>query len=248
MDATSLIAPAFFAGILMFLAPCTLPLVPAFLGFLGGAHGGAASSKVRRRVFLNALLYVTGFTAVFVSLGTAFGIGGAAIAAHRQVLTRIGGVFVVLFGLSMTGILSMRFLEKERRFRPTRMLKPGNPLSAFVFGATFALGWSPCIGPVLGSILLLASSSATAVAGASLLLVFSAGLGLPFLVLAAAYGHAAQYTKTLSRALPAISKVGGGFLVVLGALMVSDHMDVWLQFAYSAFHGLGAKEALLRHF
>jgi cytochrome c-type biogenesis protein len=138
----------------------------------------------------------------------------------------------------MAGIISIRFLEKERRYMPLRFLKPGDPRSAFLFGATFALGWSPCIGPILGSVLLLASSAATAVRGALLLLIFSAGFALPFLLIAAGYGHAARSTKFLSRALPVISKIGGVFLIFLGTLMLFDRMDLWMGFAFRALGGI----------
>jgi cytochrome c-type biogenesis protein len=239
MHPLSLAAPAFLAGILMFLAPCTLPLVPAFLGFLGGAHdAGTGTVSLRRRVFVNAVLYVIGFTAVFIVMGTLFGLAGSAIAHHRTTLTRIGGAFVLLFGMSMTGIISLAFLERERRFRPIRFLKPGNPGSALLFGMTFALGWSPCIGPILGSILLLASSSSTAVSGAILLAIFSMGLALPFLAIAAGYGHAAQHTAMFSRVLPWITRIGGIFLMFMGVLMLFDRMDIWLGFVFEAIKGI----------
>jgi cytochrome c-type biogenesis protein len=125
--------------------------------------------------------------------------------------------------------------NKERRFSIPRSFTPGSPISSFVFGATFAFGWTPCIGPLLGTILLLASSTATVLQGAVLLTIFSAGLAVPFLLLALGVGHAAVAVRKLSRVLPYISFIGGVFLLFLGILLLTDSMSIWLSWVYEVF-------------
>jgi cytochrome c-type biogenesis protein len=244
MTTASLILPAFLAGILTFLAPCTLPLVPAYLGFISGAsakemQNPALRSQIRRRVFLNGLFYVLGFSIIFVGLGVIFGLGGIAFAQYQTILTRLGGVFVILFGLYLMHIFDsipfLRVLSSEKKLHFATKLKPRSPVSSFILGTTFALGWTPCVGPILGSILLLASSTATIGTGALLLSVFSLGLAIPFLLLALAVGHLSHTVKMLSKILPHISFIGGLFLLFLGVLLLTDSMAIWLGWTYNAF-------------
>lgn len=239
----SLVIPAFIAGVLTFLAPCTLPLVPGYLGFISGSSieevkGAKATSPVRRKVFINGVLYVVGFSIVFITFGLLIGLLGTGFAQYRLWLTRIGGVFVILFGLYMMHIFRLPlfdFLNRERRFNITSKLKPGNPLSSFVFGSTFAFGWTPCVGPILGSILILASSTGTALQGAFLLFIFSLGLAVPFLAVAASIGHATQYLGKINRYLNIVSVIGGVFLVFLGVLLLTNKFAVWLAYSYQLF-------------
>lgn len=239
----SLIIPAFVAGVLTFLAPCTLPLVPGYLGFISGVpvgetKKGKLTTQVRRSVLVNGIWYVIGFSIVFMIMGTVFGILGSFLAHHRLWLSRIGGVMVIFFGLYMMHVFKFKyfnFLNTEKRISLVGKLKPGNPVSSFLFGATFAFGWTPCVGPVLGSILLLASTSGTAIQGLILLFTFSFGLGIPFIMLAFGFGHAAQHIQKLSKYLPTISFVGGLFLLFIGILLVTDKMEVWISSFYSVF-------------
>ena len=195
----SLIIPAFLAGILTFLAPCTLPLVPGYLGFISGASHEAPNGAVaRRKILLNGLFYVIGFSLVFITLGILFGLLGVIAGPYRVWFSRVGGIFVIIFGLYLTGILKLsflNFLQGEKHFRFTRHLKPGSPVSSLVFGATFAFGWTPCVGPILGSILALAAAKTTVLQGGFMLLVFSAGLAVPFLLVALGIGSAPPYIK-----------------------------------------------------
>ncbi|MBI4127744.1 MAG: sulfite exporter TauE/SafE family protein [Parcubacteria group bacterium] len=240
----ALVIPSFFAGILTFLAPCTLPLVPGYLGFISGASVKDLSDpgkvqRIRGKVFLNGLFYVIGFSLVFIVLGTLFGLGGAALIQYRVWLGRIGGIFVILFGLYMLNVFSrlpfLSFLNSEHQFRFGKALKPGNPVSSLIFGSAFAFGWTPCVGPVLGSILLLASASTTVGQGALLLAVFSAGLAIPFLLIALGIGHATHYIQKMSKILHWTSIIGGIFLIFLGVLLVTDRFALWLSYAYRLF-------------
>ncbi|MBI2474016.1 sulfite exporter TauE/SafE family protein [Candidatus Uhrbacteria bacterium] len=241
----SLIIPAFIAGILTFLAPCTLPLVPAYLGFISGAsakdlQNAAHHPNIRRKVMLNGLFYVFGFSTVFVLLGTLFGIGGVVLAKYQFIFTKIGGVFIFFFALYLMGVFEKipqlrSLLYSDHRFKLPASLKPGHVWSSFIFGATFAFSWTPCVGPILGSVLLLASSSATVGQGAFLLVIFALGLALPFLLIAAGVAHASETIKTLSRLLPYISFVGGLFLLFLSVLLLTDSLSLWLGWFYRIF-------------
>lgn len=239
----SLIIPSFLAGMLTFLAPCTLPLVPGYLGFISGVSADDLKDarKVRSarwKIFLNGLLYVAGFSLIFIILGSLFGLGGGALIKYRLWLSRIGGVFVIFFGLYMLGVLNLpifNFLQAEKQFLPTRWLKPGRPVSSFVFGSAFAFGWTPCVGPILGSILLLASASSTVAQGALLLFVFSLGLGIPFLLIALGIGSASKYLNKISKYLHAVSLIGGVFLIFLGILLLTNQFALWLSYAYRLF-------------
>ena len=236
----NLIIPSFIAGLLTFLAPCTLPLVPGFLAFISGVslkdlNNPEQAKKVRVKIFLNGLLYVLGFSAVFIILGSLFGLGGAALIQYRLWLSRIGGIFVIIFGLFMIRVLDVPFLNLEKKLSAARALKPGTPLSSFIFGATFAFGWTPCVGPVLGSVLLLASTSATVLQGAFLLMVFSLGLAVPFLLIASTVGSASRSLNKLGRHLNWLTVVGGLFLVLLGVLLVTGSYNGWIGFMYRLF-------------
>ena len=236
---------AFFAGIITFLAPCTFPLVPGYLSFIAG------SGKTRSKIFLNGVFYVIGFSSVFILLGTLFGLGGSFVFQYKEILVKLGGVLVAALGLYMVGsalgIPLFRFLETDRRFRLAGKLTPGKPISSFLFGASFALGWSPCVGPILGIILTLAASSATVGQGAFLLFVFSLGLAVPFLLTALAFGWATTHFARIAKYLNWVSLVGGIFLVTLGVMMVTNNYLFWIGLIYRFFalFGFNYQEALL---
>jgi cytochrome c-type biogenesis protein len=245
INTTALIVPAFIAGLLTFLAPCTLPLVPAYLGFISGAsakdmQNPKLAAGIRWRVLLNGVFYVLGFSMVFIALGILFSVGGAVLAAFQEALVKIGGVLILFFGLYLIGLFDKvpvihQFLTTEKRFHLGTSLKPGTASSSFIFGATFALGWTPCVGPILGSILFLASSTATVWQGAFLLSIFSLGLAIPFLLIAWGVGHAAQTVRRLSVVLPYVSFVGGCLLILLGVLLLTEQLGIWLSWTYRVF-------------
>ncbi len=249
MDFT-LVIPVFIAGILTFLAPCTLPLIPGYLGFISGVSmedlkKGKIGKKEKRKVMINGILYVIGFSAVFILLGTIFGVGGIALAKYRLILGRIGGVVIILFGLFMLhipGLNFMKFMNADKRFHTK--LKPGEPASSLIFGATFAFGWSPCVGPILGTVLVLSSNVTTIWQGAFLLAVFSLGLAIPFLLIAASVAHAMDYVKRMSKYLNVISTIGGLFLIIMGVLLVTDNLIVWNAFFYDMFEFIGYERLL----
>lgn len=234
---TELLIPSFIAGFFMFIAPCTLPLVPTYLVFIAGTSIDTLqrlqTNSVRRKIIINSLMYVLGFSLIFILLGTALAWGGSFLTAHRLLLARIGGIFVIIFGVFMleeawlarVGWLS--FLFREKRFNIFNKLRPGKPWSAFIFGVTFAFGWTPCIGPILGSVLLLAATTATAWSGALLLAVFSLGMAVPFLIISFAFNSIFKRWKKIHKYLAALSLVGGLFLIFIGILMITDRLGIW---------------------
>ncbi len=248
----SLFFPAFIAGILTFLAPCTLPLVPGFLAFISGTasddlKNAETAKQVKKKIILNALLYVLGFSIVFMLMGSLLGMIGLTLAPFRDTITRVGGAFVVLFGIYLIGGTKMKalaFLNAEKKFHPNTFLKPGRPGSSFVFGATFAFGWTPCIGPILASVLLLASTTGTALQGTVLLFVYTLGLAIPFMLVAVGTGHAAQRIKKINKYLPLISKIGGLFLIILGGFMLLNVVGFFYSTAYSLFEVFGYERLL----
>ena len=173
------IAAAFFAGLLTFLAPCTLPLVPAYLGFISGVDqealkNPATAQAAQRKIFLNGLAFIIGFSFVFILFGVLAGFAGTALAPYRLWLARVGGVLVMLFGLFMLGFFKLPFFQSDKRIPIPSWLTLGKPSSSLFIGGTFALGWTPCVGPIPGSILLLAGTSGTVLQGGLMLAVFSA--------------------------------------------------------------------------
>jgi len=231
------IISTFFAGILTFLAPCTLPLVPAYLGFISGVDQDALKNPetargARRKIFFNGLAFIVGFSLVFIAFGVLAGIAGQALAPYRIWMARIGGILVILFGLFMLGFFKLPFFQSDKRIPIPKWLTLGRPSSSLFIGGTFALGWTPCVGPILGSVLLLAGTSATAVQGGFLLAVFSLGLAIPFLIIALLFSRATRYIDSISKYLKWVSIIGGIFLILLGLLLVTDNFGLTIQYGY----------------
>lgn len=240
LSVAALAIPAFIAGILTFLAPCTLPLVPAYLGFISGASledlkDPIKAGSAKRKIFLNGLFFILGFSLIFISFGVLAGLAGSLLVPYRIWLTRIGGVFVIIFGLFMLNVFKIQFLSREIQFRTPAIFERGKSVNSLILGVAFGTGWTPCVGPILGSILLLASTSSTALQGGLLLAIFSLGLALPFLTIAAGIGSASNYIAKLSAYLNWVSVVGGIFLILLGILLITDKMTLLISYGYSIF-------------
>jgi cytochrome c-type biogenesis protein len=221
------IALAVAAGLLSFLSPCVLPLVPAYIGYLGGqavtADGQAAT---RRTTFLHGVFFVLGFSTIFVAMGAAASGIGQLFFSYRNWLTKIGAVVIIIFGLHTLGILKIPFMnyDTRRHYQPRPELGyASSALMGFFFGA----GWSPCIGAVLGAILTLALNEGTVGRGALLLLAYSLGLGIPFLLMALGIGQVSSFFRRTQRAMRIVTIGSGVFLVVLGVLMLTNRLG-WL--------------------
>ena len=211
----------------MFFAPCTLPTVPGFLGFISG------SSK--KHSLGNALLYVSGFMLVFILLGGVFSIGGAALRQYHLILQRIGGLFIIFFGLMTTGLLRHPIFQTTFNFPLSKRLNPGQPLSSFLFGTAYGLGWTPCIGPVLGSILFLASSFENAYFGILLLIVFSLGLAIPYLLVASGFTSLINQAKQFRPVFRGIEIVGGILMIIIGLFFVTNKFGLMVSITFKLF-------------
>jgi cytochrome c-type biogenesis protein len=215
---------------LIFLAPCTLPLLPAYLGFLSGVTQSdmvqGVTRVMKRKIMRNALLFVCGFMGVFIVLGLLVGVAGAVLAPISNWLRIIGGVFVIFFGLFMLGVFNVSFLTKERRIRLPKFITIGSPISSFLLGAVFGVGWTPCNGPVLGAVLSFASTFEHPFMGALLLFVYALGFSVPFLILAMLFSHASRIVERLRPLLRGVSLVGGVVLVIMGIWMIFGHTFV----------------------
>lgn len=229
----ALLVGAFVAGILMFLAPCTLPIVPGYLAFISGIGVPGNGQYKRLLVFKNALAFVIGFSIIFILLGVFAASLGAVLGPWRLLLGRIAGAIIILFGLTMLGVFNIPLLSGERRLRLPAWLALGHPHSSLLVGALFALGWSPCIGPILGTILFLAGTSATALQGAVLLAVFSLGLAIPFLLCAWGLAQADRFVQRAGRLTHILSVAGGVVLLVLGVLMLTGNMGLLVSWGFS---------------
>ncbi|MFC1732257.1 cytochrome c biogenesis CcdA family protein [candidate division KSB1 bacterium] len=236
----SFIISAFVAGLITFLAPCTLPLVPAYLAFISGVSSkdikdDTKKRAIKRGILLNGFFFVLGFSVIFILFGAVAGTIGQILSEYRLWLSRVGGLFVIIFGLSMLGVFDIPFLGIDKHIRLPKFLSIGKPSSSFFIGSIFAFGWTPCIGPILGSILLLASTSNTASQGALLLTVFSIGLAVPFLLVALGFSHATAYINKFSKYFRWFSYVGGVFLVILGTLLITDSFGLLVQYGFGVF-------------
>jgi cytochrome c-type biogenesis protein len=218
---------AFLAGILSFISPCVLPLVPAYLANLAGSTAIETETRTSRwPAFFHSLCFVLGFTIIFVGLGASVGLLGTVITAHVDVLRYVAGAAIILMGIFIILALKIPWLNYERRlhFKPSR--NPGY-FRSIVIGAAFALGWTPCVGPVLGSILALAWSAHDVLLGAQLLIVYSLGMGIPFIIIGLAWGAVMPLWKTINKHLGIISIVSGALLIILGILILTDNLS-WL--------------------
>jgi cytochrome c-type biogenesis protein len=211
---------ALVAGVLSFSSPCCLPLMPGYLSYVSALPVADLGEREARRVTLRAaLLFVAGFTTIFTLLGLGASALGNVLIRNQDTVTRWFGVVIVVLGLSTLGALRLPFLQRERRMDLARV--PRGPAWAFPMGMGFAAGWAPCIGPVLATILATASVSGTAVWGGILLALYSAGLGIPFVLLALGYRRAGGSMAFLRRHGAAIERIGGALLVAVGLLFIS---------------------------
>jgi cytochrome c-type biogenesis protein len=220
---------AFVAGLLSFLSPCVLPLVPSYVGFITGMTLPEVSGR-RRAALLHALLFVAGFSLVFVLLGASATALGRALNYYQVWLQRVGGVLIIIFGFLCLGVFKVGILNQERRIHLEH--KPVGYLGSALVGVAFGAGWTPCIGPVLGAILGLAATTSDVTRGMQLLAVYSAGLALPFLLAAIAVESFLDWFQRFRRYLPWVMRLSGVILIVVGVLLVSGEftrLAGWLQ-------------------
>jgi cytochrome c-type biogenesis protein len=217
---------AFAAGVISFLSPCVLPLVPGYLSLMSGvgtADLAVATKADTRRLLRSTLLFVAGFTVVFVALGAGASAIGQVLLDHQRGLNQIAGAVVIVMGLAMAGVVTPRLFQQERRVdvRPSKL----GVFAAPVMGMAFAFGWTPCIGPVLASVLSLAATEATLGRGVSLLLAYSLGLGVPFVATGVAFGRLAGALNWVKRNARRINLVSGLLLAGFGVLLFTNRLS-----------------------
>jgi cytochrome c-type biogenesis protein len=225
---------AFFAGVLSFISPCVLPLIPGYLSYISGvtlddmqgtgAGGAATIAASRRRVLIASIFFILGFSFVFVSLGAAATAIGDFLSQRLRLLSKIAGIVVILFGLHTMGLLRINWLYSEKRVQVDR--KPRGLMGAFLVGLAFAFGWTPCIGPILAGILAIAGAQDTVWKGIQLLAIYSLGLGIPFLLTALAINRFFSAMARIRKHYHAIEVASGLLLCVIGALIFTDKFTI----------------------
>jgi cytochrome c-type biogenesis protein len=229
---------AFTAGLLTFLSPCLLPLIPSFIAYITGVSfqdlkDAGKKSDVRRKTIIHSLLFIIGFSLIFILLGLTATFIGKALFQYQKAIRIIGGILIMFFGLYLTGLLKLDFLAKERRFNVSS--KGATYLGSFLIGVTFAAAWTPCAGPILGSILVLAGTKASVAEGAKLLTVYSLGIGIPFFLTALAVNYFLEYFNKFKNMIRVVNVIGGVFLIIIGALVATNYLAVISERFFAAF-------------
>lgn len=232
---------AAIAGALSFLSPCVLPLVPPYLAFVSGVslqqEQAAGNTLPVKRIFLAALVFVLGFATVFVGLGATASSVSQLLIEHTDWLTPIAGVVIIVLGLHFIGVFRIFLLYREARFHPEQ--RPTGLLGAYVVGLAFAFGWTPCVGPALAAVLMVAAREQSALYGASLLAVYALGLGVPFLLAALAVQRFTRFMTRARRYTVHVERVMGALLVLTGILFITGSMSDLSYWLLETFPALG---------
>ena len=242
LSSTGMIA-AFAAGIISFLSPCVLPLVPGYVSYIAGqsiADRAGGSALVRLQSVSLSLCFVLGFSTIFVLLGASATALSQLLLSYRHELNIVGGAIVIVFGLFTLGVLRPSFLQLDLRIHVS--LSGGRPAAAYVLGMAFAFGWTPCIGPILGAILTVGAASTTATSGVALLATYSLGLGIPFLVASAFTDGLLVRIKSIGNLGRILQIVAGGVMLVMGTAMITGHLSTfsfWLLETFPVLSTIG---------
>ncbi len=237
---------AFFAGLISFLSPCVLPLIPPYLCFLAGKSLNDLTDnidqdkKLLTQLIWRSLAFVIGFTTVFILLGASATILGKVVQEYFDILAQIAGGIIVIMGLHFLGVFKIPFLMMEKRYHGGD--KPKGFLSAYLIGLAFAFGWTPCVGPILATILAIAAQEQSAFTGMALLGTYSAGLGIPFMLAALFLKPFLNFMKRFRKHLGMVEKVMGIFLILAGIMFLTGYMSVlsyWLLETFPAFSSIG---------
>ncbi len=236
MDSISQVSlfAAFSAGLLSFISPCVLPLVPSYLSYITGLSvENLAKVEERERfksaILLNALLFIAGFSTVFIAFGASASLIGQVLYEYQDLIRKIGGILIIIFGLYLLGILKLNIFMTERRLMHFES-RPAGYIGSFLIGTAFAAGWTPCVGPVLGTILAYASTTESMSGGVMLLSAYSFGLGLPFFLTAFGMDTFLSYFKSLRSYLGGVSFVSGGLLILVGIMIFTDSVTLFTSF------------------
>ena len=222
-DVSTLIA--FMAGLLSFVSPCVLPLVPSYITYITGVSfkdltDEKAKSRVRWVTILHSILFIAGFSTVFILMGASASYLGQVLVEYQSWIMKVGGVLIIVLGIHFTGIINIPFLQMEKRFELRK--KPLGYLGSFLVGVVFAAGWTPCIGPILSTILIYASTSKNYMTGVYLLTVYSLGLGIPFFLSSLAFNAFLSAFDKIKRYMRWVTLISGIFLMIIGILFLTD--------------------------
>lgn len=231
---------AFLAGLLSFVSPCVLPLVPSFVTYITGLTfeditSNKDKARIRSITITNSLAFIAGFTTTFIIFGASATFLGQVFLSYQDIIQKVGGVLIILFGLYIMGVLKLNFLTSEKKIHIEN--KPAGYLGSYIVGMAFAAGWTPCVGPILGTILLYASTTGSIGKGIGLLAVYSLGLGLPLFISALAINTFISTFKVIARYMRWITLVSGIFLIIIGVLIFTNSFTIlttWFQ-----QHGIG---------
>jgi len=229
---------AFTAGLLTYLSPCLLPLIPSFVAYIAGVStsdlkGENIKADIRKKTIIHSLLFILGFSVVFILMGLTATYIGKALFGYQKAIRITGGALIIIFGLYLTGLLKLDFLVKERKF--TYTTKGASFIGSFLVGVTFAAAWTPCAGPILGSILVLAGTKTSVIEGAKLLTVYSLGIGMPFFITALVVNSFLEYFNRFKKLISVINIVGGVFLIIVGILVATNYLQVISEKLLGAF-------------
>jgi cytochrome c-type biogenesis protein len=222
-DVSALIA--FSAGLLSFVSPCVLPLVPSYITYITGVSfkdlsEGESTRRLRWLTVSHSLLFISGFSLIFVLMGASASYLGQVLVQYQSWIMKVGGVLIIILGIHFTGLISIPFLQMERRFELKK--KPFGYVGSFLVGVVFAAGWTPCVGPILSTILLYASTTKSFMTGVVLLAFYSLGLGVPFFIASLAINSFLSAFNKIKRYLRVVTIVSGVFLIIIGILLLTD--------------------------
>jgi len=217
---------AFFAGIISFFSPCVLPLIPAYFTFITGLSLNELTDNcnrdIRIKVIISTLAYILGFSTVFIILGASASMAGGVVEEYRDIIRVVGGGIIIIFGIHLTGLIQIPGLQFDKRIHMKK--KPLHIFGTFLIGMAFGAGWSPCIGPLLGSILIIASNQETVWHGVGLLSLFSAGMGIPFLLISIFINFVLVFLKRMNKIIRYINVAAGILLIILGIALITNKM------------------------
>ena len=220
---------AFVAGLLSFFSPCVLPLIPAYFTFITGFSieelTEKYNSEIRKKVFLSTFLFVLGFSLVFILMGASASYLGGLMFTYKKLIRIIGGILIIILGIHLTGLIRVPGLDFEKRI--TLEKKPLHFFGTLIIGMAFGAGWSPCIGPLLGSILIIAGNQETVWQGVILLGIYSSGLAIPFIIISIFINFLLTFIKKASKVLKYVNVVAGVVLIVVGLILVSNKLYVF---------------------
>lgn len=231
---------AFAAGLLTYLSPCLLPLIPAFIAYITGVSSQDlrdAEKKrfLRKKTIIHSILFILGFSIVFILLGLTATLVGKTLFQYQKAIRIAGGILIILFGLQLMGVLNFDFLTRERKL--SIATKGASYIGSFLIGVTFAAAWTPCAGPILGSILVLAGTKANVLMGAKLLTVYSLGIAVPFFITAILVDSFLEYFNRIKKLMGIINIIGGVFLIIVGILVATNYLAIISEKLLRSFTG-----------